>query len=97
MLLESSMMTAEPGSAYDLMELSVFKSPMSVAGTGTLAMYCLDQTKEGMRFVYTPDLRSAVWPSAWPGRMWFWAWTRPRMISGPARARCHEHERIPLH
>jgi hypothetical protein len=57
MLLESSMTTADPGSAYDLLELSVFKSPMSVTGVGTLAMYCLDQTKEGMRFVYTPDLR----------------------------------------
>lgn len=57
MLLESYMMPADPSSPYDFQELSVFKSPMSVAGTGTLAQYCIDQTKEGMRFVYTPDLR----------------------------------------
>jgi hypothetical protein len=57
MVLESNMMAADPGSEYDLMELSVFKLPMSVTGTGTLALYCLDPAKEGMRFIYTPDLR----------------------------------------
>jgi hypothetical protein len=56
-LLDSYMMQAEPNSEYDFLELSVFKAPMSVAGTGTLAFYCLDTTKEGLRFVYTPDLR----------------------------------------
>jgi hypothetical protein len=56
-LLDSYMMQAEPSSEYDFLELSVFKAPMSFAGTGTLAFYCLDTTKEGLRFVYTPDLR----------------------------------------
>jgi len=56
-LLDSYMMQAEPDSQYDFLELSVFKSPMSVAGVGTLAFYCLDTTKEGLRFAYTPELR----------------------------------------
>ena len=57
MLLESYMLPADPNSDYDFIELSVFKSPMSIAGTGTLVHYCLDPTKEGIRFIYTPELR----------------------------------------
>ncbi|MBU0992965.1 MAG: hypothetical protein KJ737_10775 [Proteobacteria bacterium] len=56
-LLDSYMMEGDPASEYDFLELSVFKSPMNIAGTGTLAFYCLDLSKEGLRFVYTPDLR----------------------------------------
>ncbi len=57
-LLESYMVPADQEkSMYDYIQLSVFKEPFSLAGTGTLVHYRLHPRDEGLRFIYTPELR----------------------------------------
>ena len=44
-------------SDHDYGQLTVFRQPFSIAGTGTLAIYFLDPMKDGVRYAYTPELR----------------------------------------
>ena len=44
-------------SQYDYIQLSVLKEPFNIAGTGTLVLYALYPMDEGLRFVWTPELR----------------------------------------
>jgi hypothetical protein len=44
-------------SEYDFAQLTVFRQPFSMAGTGTLAIYPLYPPNPGVRYAYTPELR----------------------------------------
>lgn len=44
-------------SEYDFAQVTIFRQPFSMAGTGTLAMYPLHPLNPGMRYAYTPELR----------------------------------------
>jgi hypothetical protein len=44
-------------SEEDWAQLTVFRAPFSMSGTGTLAIYPLDPLKNGIRYAYTPELR----------------------------------------
>ena len=44
-------------SEEDFAQLTIFRAPFSMSGTGTLAIYPLDPMKNGIRYAYTPELR----------------------------------------
>jgi hypothetical protein len=44
-------------SEEDWAQLTIFRAPFSMSGTGTLAIYPLDPLKNGIRYAYTPELR----------------------------------------
>jgi len=44
-------------SEEDFAQLTIFRAPFSMSGTGTLAIYPLDPLKNGIRYAYTPELR----------------------------------------
>lgn len=44
-------------SEYDFAQLTIFRQPFSMAGTGTLAIYPLYPPNPGVRYAYTPELR----------------------------------------
>ncbi len=41
----------------DFAQVTIFRQPFNMAGIGTLAIYPLDPTKNGIRYAYTPELR----------------------------------------
>lgn len=43
-------------SKFDFAELNVFRQPFTMAGTGTLAIFPINQLENGERFVYAPEL-----------------------------------------
>jgi hypothetical protein len=44
-------------SEYDYAQLSVFREPFNMAGTGSLAIYALYPLQDGIRYAYAPELR----------------------------------------
>ena len=42
---------------YDHAMVTIFRQPFSMAGIGTLAIFSLDPTMNGIRYAYTPELR----------------------------------------
>jgi Protein of unknown function (DUF1329) len=44
-------------SAEDYAQVTIFRQPFSMAGTGTLAIYPLNPLQDGVRYAYTPELR----------------------------------------
>jgi len=56
--MENFMLPADQEkSKFDCIQLSVLREPFSIAGTGTLVLYGLYPLNEGLRFVWTPELR----------------------------------------
>jgi hypothetical protein len=42
---------------FDFAQLTVFRQPFDLAGIGTLVIYSLYPSKEGIRYAFTPELR----------------------------------------
>jgi len=56
--MENFMLPADQEkSKFDYIQLSVLREPFSIAGTGTLALFKMYPLENGMRFVWTPELR----------------------------------------
>jgi len=57
-VLENLSISLDPAkSEYDYSQLTVFRQPFNMAGTGTLVIYSLYPPNDGVRYAYTPELR----------------------------------------
>ncbi len=58
MVLENLSLILDPDqSKSDYSQLSIFREPFNMSGTGTLAFYPLNPLKNGARFAWSPELR----------------------------------------
>lgn len=60
-IMENMTLTLDPTkSDQDYAQLSVFRQPFNMAGTGSLAIYPLYPLQDGIRYAYAPELRRVM-------------------------------------